>query len=90
MSRRRKISIRDRGSTESAWTAAREGDDTIVLVLDGRDVTQAELHAHMQEQSLDEMPRQSESELFTIREQAARDLVRRSVCLFYSSPSLRD
>ena len=66
-------------STASASTAAREGDDTIVLVLDGRDVTQAELHAHMQEQFLDELLRQSESELFTMREKAARDLVRRHV-----------
>ena len=67
------------GSEANASTAAREGDDTIVLVLDGRNVTQAELHAHMQEQFLDELLRQSESELFTIREQAARDLVRRYV-----------
>ena len=66
-------------STASASTAAREGDDTIVLVLDGRDVTQAELHAHMQEQFLDELLRQSESELFTMREQAARDLVQHHV-----------
>ena len=67
------------GSEANASTDAREGDDTIVLVLDGRNVTQAELHAHMQEQFLDELLRQSESELFTIREQAARDLVRRYV-----------
>ena len=69
------------GEANSAREAAkfREGDETVVLVVDGREVTQGELHAHMQEQFLEELLRQPESELFAMREQAARDLVQRHV-----------
>lgn len=57
----------------------RAGDDRVALVLDGRKVTIGELHAHMQQQFLDELLRQPEAELFEMREQAARDLVQRHV-----------
>ncbi|MCR9094346.1 MAG: DsbA family protein [bacterium] len=69
--------------TAAASTAApgpsTEGGDRVALVLDGREITVDELHAHMQKQFLDELLRQPESELFELRENAARDLVQRHV-----------
>ena len=69
--------------TSAASTAApgpsTEGGDRVALVLDGREITVDELHAHMQKQFLEELLRQSESELFELRENAARDLVQRHV-----------
>ena len=65
--------------TAAAASKARPGDDTIVAILDGREITQAELHRHMQEQFLDELLRQPESELYNMRERAIQDLVQRHV-----------
>ena len=55
------------------------GGSQTVLVLEGREVTLDELHAHMQAQFLEELLRQPESELFDLRERAARDLVQKYV-----------
>jgi len=65
------VSSRADGETEDGGEVA--------LVLDGRNVTVAELHAHMQKQFLEELLRQPESQLFEMRERAARDLVQRYV-----------
>jgi len=56
-----------------------EDGGEVALVIDGRDVTVAELHTHMQKQFLEELLRQPESQLFEMRERAARDLVQRHV-----------
>ena len=66
-------------SASTAATKARPGDDRVVAELDGREITQGELHRHMQEQFLDELLRQPESELYAMRERAIRDLVQRHV-----------
>ncbi len=66
-------------SASSAASKARPGDENVVALLDGREITQAELHRHMQEQFLDELLRQPESELYNMRERAIKDMAHRYV-----------
>ena len=68
-------SATDTKATAVSSTVAAEGDDEIAMMLGGEPVTLAELHAHMQKQFLEELLRQPADELYSMREQAARDLV---------------
>jgi len=66
-------------TTPAAATPTTEGGGEVALVLDGREITVDELHAHMQQQFLDEVLRQPEAEIYELHEKAARDLVQRHV-----------
>lgn len=61
----------------SAAAEEREGEDEVALVIEGESVSIADLHEHMQQQFLEELLRQSDDELYTMHEQAIRDLVQR-------------
>ena len=65
------------GTPATSTTVATEGDDEVAMMLGGKPVTLAELHAHMQKQFLEELLRQPADELYTMREQAARDLIQK-------------
>ena len=65
-------------SLRSDMPATKDGGQ-VALVLDGTDITVDELHAHMQQQFLEELLKQPEAELFDMRERAARDQVQRRV-----------
>ena len=67
---------------ESAGTATEPsagatGDPEIALVLEGRPISLGELHTHMQEQFLEELLSQPDDEIYTLHENAIRDLVHR-------------
>lgn len=66
-------------TTQAAVAPTTEGGGEVALFLDGREITVDELHAHMQAQFLEELLRQPESDLYELREKAARELVQRHV-----------
>jgi len=70
-------SASDTPASEVSAAVPTEGDDEVAMILAGEPVTLAELHAHMQTQFLEELLRQPPNELYSMREQAARDLIQK-------------
>jgi predicted DsbA family dithiol-disulfide isomerase len=66
------------GEVKSASEASEDAEASkTVLVLEGREVSLAELNDHMKDQFLEELMRQPEEQIFELRENAIRDLVQR-------------
>jgi predicted DsbA family dithiol-disulfide isomerase len=63
--------------TATETSPAATGDPAIALVLEGRPISLDELHTHMQEQFLEELLNQPDDEIYTLHENAIRDLVHR-------------
>ncbi|MBK7949915.1 MAG: DsbA family protein [Deltaproteobacteria bacterium] len=66
-------------SGDAARQDARPGDEQVALVLEGRDVTIAELNDLMKDQFIEEFLRQPEDRQYEMREAAIRELVQRHV-----------
>ena len=58
-----------------AGPSERSTDDAVAIVIDGREITVAEVNEHMKNQFMEEFSRQSDDKQFELRENAARDLI---------------
>ena len=74
-----KLENLESGSVEAGPVESAESNaeyNAVAMILDGREITVAEVDEHMKDQFMEEFSRQSNDKQFEMREKAARDLVR--------------
>jgi predicted DsbA family dithiol-disulfide isomerase len=69
-----KLERPDTASVDAGPGEASQGDD-LAIILDGREITVGEVDEHMKNQFMKEFSKQPEDKQFSMRENAARDLV---------------
>jgi predicted DsbA family dithiol-disulfide isomerase len=69
-----KLEGSERASVDAGPKETSQGDD-LAIILDGREITVAEVDEHMKDQFMKEFSKQPDEKQFSMRENAARDLV---------------